>query len=106
MDTLSQEKFDELIDLDISSMSEDQLAFLMARRGYMTAVQTERFAKTIKLHEDGKLFKKVGEVEDDLTGLVLKDLVEIVKTEKLDIDTKGMKAPALAKAIREARDAE
>ena len=58
MDTLSQEKFDELIDLDIDSMSEDQLAFLMARRGYMNAVQKERFSKTIKLHEEGKLFKK------------------------------------------------
>lgn len=68
MDTLSQEKFDELIDLDISSMSDDQLAFLMARRGYMNAVQTERFAKTIKLHEDGKLFKtaKTASVEEEV----------------------------------------
>lgn len=58
MDTISQAKFDELIDLDIDAMSEVELGFLMARRSYMNAVQKERFSKVIKLHEDGKLFKK------------------------------------------------
>lgn len=65
MDTLTQEKFNELIDLDIDSMSEEELAFLMARRSYMNAPQKERFAKTIKLHEDGKLFKKGKKEEDE-----------------------------------------
>lgn len=69
MDQISQAKFDELIDLDINSMSEEELSFLMARRSYMNAVQKERFAKTIKLHEDGKLFsakkKVVDEEEED-----------------------------------------
>lgn len=107
MDKLSQEQFDNLIDLDINSMSEDQLAFLMARRGYMNAVQTERYAKTIKLHEAGKLFKaKAEEGSDDLDGLALKALVAVVKAEKLDIDTKGLKADELREAIREARVAE
>lgn len=111
MDTLSQAKFDELIDLDIDSMSQEELAFLMARRSYMNAPQRERFAKTIKLHEEGKLFKKEktaskDEVEDDLTGLGVKALVAIVKDEKLDIETKGMKAPELIEAIREAREAD
>lgn len=112
MDTLSQAKFDELIDLDIDSMSQEELAFLMARRSYMNAPQRERFAKTIKLHEEGKLFKTAKttsakeEVNDDLTGLGVKALVAIVKAENLDIETKGLKAPELIEAIREAREAD
>lgn len=105
MDTISQAKFDELIDLDIDSMSQEELSFLMARRSYMNAVQSERFAKTIKLHEAGKLFKNESAEGDDLEGKGVKALVAIVKAEGLDIDVKGMKAPELVEAIREAREA-
>lgn len=108
MDTISQAKFDELIDLDIDAMSQEELGFLMARRSYMNAVQTERFAKVIKLHEAGKLLVKTSSTEegDDLEGKSVKALVAIVKAEELDIDVKGLKAPALIEAIREAREAE
>ena len=65
MDKLSQEMFDSLIEMDKDSLSEEQLAFLMARRPYMNDVQRTRFAKEIKLHEDGKLFAPKEEAESD-----------------------------------------
>lgn len=65
MDKLSQETFDAIIEMDKDSLTEDQLAFLMARRPYMNDVQRTRFAKEIKLHEDGKLFAPKGDAESD-----------------------------------------
>lgn len=70
MDKQSQEMFDSLIEMDKDSLSEEQLAFLMARRPYMNDVQRTRFVKEIKLHEDGKLLTPKVEAEVDEEGEV------------------------------------
>lgn len=56
MDEQSQAMFDQIVELDADAISQDQLAFLMARRSYMNAEQKKRWANEIDLHEEGKLF--------------------------------------------------
>lgn len=62
MDSKSQELFDKLVGRGIEELSEDETAFLMGRRGYMSEDQKKKFASVIKAHEAAaKKSKKVEE---------------------------------------------
>lgn len=52
MDTKSQELFDKIISMDQAMLTEDQIGFLMARRGYMNDEQRKRYADMIEEHEN------------------------------------------------------
>jgi len=53
MDTQSKELFDSLVAMDKESLTEDQKAFLMARRPYFNDEQRKRYADMIEEHEAG-----------------------------------------------------
>lgn len=106
MDTFSQETLAEILKMDKANLTEDQLAFVMARRSYLNDADQARFAEEIKLHEAGKLFggsANLDEVADeDLEDLKVADLKKIA--DKLEIEgSKDMKKPELIEAIKEAR---
>lgn len=105
MDNDSKEMLETILAKGKDALSQDEWAFLMARRSYLNDADTARYSEEIKLHEKGKFFKKEG--ADELDAMDLKALKALVAEEKLDIKVADFKkADDLREAIREARDAE
>lgn len=103
MDPDSQVIFDQIIAMDQEAMTDDQKAFLMARRPYFNDEQKKRYADMIKSFEEGTLFKGVDEDENDLSTLKLPALKALAEEEGVNV--KGLKSVAeFRKAIQAKRD--
>lgn len=90
MDELSQAKFDEVVAKDIVELSDSDILFLQARRGYLNKEQKAKFASVLK--------EKVEiEVPVDATYVSLRDLK--IKASKLGIDHKGKNREEIEVAI-------
>jgi len=101
MDTKSKETLDMILSMDKDTLTEDQLAFVMARRGYLNDEQRKRFADEIELHEEGKLFNQP---EKPVAEMSLKELK--AKAKSLDIKAeRGWKEADFIEAINEVVEA-
>lgn len=99
MDTESQKVFDQLVQMDQETLSDDQKGFLMARRSYFNDEQKKRYAGMIKLHEEGKLLSTEVALED----MSLAQLKAEAKKRKVSIT--GLKtAEEILEAIQESEE--
>jgi hypothetical protein len=90
MDELSQAKLDEVVAKDIPELSDNDIVFLQARRGYLNKEQNVKFASVLK--------EKVEiEVPVDATYVSTKDIKK--KAASLGIDHKGKSREELEVAI-------
>lgn len=89
MDAKSQEIFDEIIKIDQAGLSEDQKAFLMARRSYLNDEQRKRYADLIKSHEKGELLAPKKGQEIALGDMNLKQIKE--EAARREVDITGLK---------------
>lgn len=54
MDPKSQEKFEEILAKEVSSLVDTEIAFLKARRSYLTKKQQEDYAEILEPKEEVK----------------------------------------------------
>lgn len=101
MDAESKKVLDAILERDKDTLSQEELAFVMARRSYLSTEDKKRFSKEIDLHEDGKLFVAEKSVEE-MNSKELK-----AKAKALGVEVKrGAKDDDIREAIAEALDAE
>ena len=55
MDPLSQKKFDEILQKETTTLSDSDIAFLQARRDYLTPVQKEFYSEILGIKVEEKL---------------------------------------------------
>lgn len=103
MDSESQKIFDEILLKDQDSLSQEEVAFLMARRSYLNDEQRKRYADLISAHEKAVKSGTIGMSADGLDAMGVPDLRALAEKEGVELKGARSKA-ALMAAIRAGRE--